>query len=278
MTHSFDSLDHVNDAVHAMHEGSCLRSIITCLGTDSVPQLDDIRVVSSTKSSGGCLKVVEHWSSVNNCRMTFAIYLPEDNIKLMRREPYPAIYYCAGLTSTWELASAKLQFSRLCKKLQVAMVFPDTSPRGVDAECPEAGDSDWTVGYGAGHYCNATQAPWNKHFNMFDYVTKELPSLVEKYFHVCPQRRSITGYSMGGNGALICAAKEPHRYRSVTAFAPICRPSKSDKFCAKAFEKYLGSVEAGAAYSISDILEAKGRSLTLPPGFVDVASRDQFED
>ena len=117
----------------------------------------------------------------------------------------------------------------MCKKRQVAMVFPDTSPRGVDEACPNASD-DWTVGYGAGHYLNATQAPWNKHFNMYTYVTEELPSLVERYFHVDSERRSITGFSMGGNGALICAAKLPERYRSVTAFSPIGHPTQCDQF------------------------------------------------
>ena len=86
------------------------------------------------------------------------------------------------------------------------MVFPDTSPRGIDEACPNAGD-EWTVGYGAGHYCNATQAPWNQHFNMYTYVSEELPNLVERYFHVDSERRSVMGFSMGGNGALICAAK-----------------------------------------------------------------------
>ena len=156
------------------------------------------------------------------------------------------------------------------------MVFPDTSPRDVDSNCPEAGDDDWTTGYSAGHYCNATQAPWNKHFNMYSYVTEELPNLVERYFHVDSERRSIMGFSMGGNGALIAAAKNPERYQSVTAIAPIGKPTSSETFCKKALTKYLGSPEAAAEYSISDILNAKGKSLTLPPGYINVGSCDQF--
>lgn len=100
------------------------------------------------------------------------------------------------------------------------MVFADTSPRDINSSCPEA-DLEFEVGYNAGHYCDATQEPWNRHFNMYSYVSEELPRLVEKYFHVASDRRSITGYSMGGNGALICAAKRPDQYRSVTAFCPI---------------------------------------------------------
>ena len=154
------------------------------------------------------------------------------------------------------------------------MVFPDTSPRGVDANCPEAGSDDWTIGYGAGHYCNATQAPWNQHFNMFTYVTEELPSICERYFHIASDRRSVMGFSMGGGGALICAAKRPDLYVSATALSPISYGTHSEFFTMKAFAKYFGTAEGGAEYSAVDVLNAKGTGLTLPPGFVDVASRD----
>ena len=189
---------------------------------------DQIKVIKTEKSFGGFIKTVEHWSNCNNCKMTFMIYLPEDQVHCQRREPYPAIYFLSGITSTWENAAVKGQYGRQCKKRKVAMVFPDTSPRGVDESCPGVGDHGWTVGYGAGHFLNATQAPWNKHFNMYTYVTEELPNLVERYFHVDSERRSITGFSMGGNGALICAAKQPERYRSVTAFSPIGHPTECD--------------------------------------------------
>ena len=111
---------------------------------------------------------------------------------------------------------------------------------------------------------------------MYDYVTKELPSLVERYFHICPERRSVTGFSMGGNGALILAAKNPSAYRSVTAISPISKPTKAETFCKAALESFFGSTEAGAEYSAIDVLNAKGTSLTLPPGYVDVGSIDQF--
>merc|ERR1712060_605962 len=159
----------------------------------------------------------------------------------------------------------------------IAIVFPDTSPRGVDEACPEAGDADWTKGYGAGHYCNATQAPWSSHFNMYDYVTVELPNLIERYFPVCSERRSVTGFSMGGNGALILAAKLPERFRSATAISPISWPTHSEFFCKTAYEAFFGSVEAGTEYSAVDIINNKGANLTLPPGFVDTASADQFQ-
>ena len=156
------------------------------------------------------------------------------------------------------------------------MVFPDTSPRGVDEACPEAGDSDWAKGYGAGQYCNATQAPWNQHFNMYTYVTEELPNLVERYFHVASDKRSVMGFSMGGNGALMVAAKMPERYTSVTALSPISQPTKCAPFSVNALEAYFGSTEAAADYSFVEVLNAKGTSLKMPPGYVDVAANDQY--
>lgn len=204
--------------------------------------------------------------------MTFYIYLPEDDINMQRRKPYPALYFLAGLTSNWENAPFKSGFGQFAKRRDIAMVFPDTCPRGVDETCPEAGDSDWTKGYGAGHYCDATQEPWSKHFNMFSYVTKELPDLVERYFHVDSQRKSITGFSMGGNGALVCAAKNPGLYKSVTAFAPICSPTKCDPWTKSAYEAFFGNRDE-RSYGISELL-TDDQSLTLPPCFIDVGASD----
>lgn len=153
------------------------------------------------------------------------------------------------------------------------MVFPDTSPRGVDAACPEAGNDDWTLGYGAGHYCDATAAPWSQHFNMYTYVTKELPELVEKYFPVDPTRKSVTGFSMGGNGAIIAAAKNPGMYKSVTAFAPFV-PMQSVKFAHNTLPKYFGNMDGAKPYDCVEVLNAGGKDLQLPPGFIDYASAD----
>ena len=111
---------------------------------------------------------------------------------------------------------------------------------------------------------------------MFTYVTEELPNLVERYFHVDTARRSVTGFSMGGNGAIICAAKMPERYVSFSAFSPIGQPTQCELFAKAGLTAYFGSPEAGADYSAVEVLNAKGRSLTLPPGYIDVAANDQF--
>lgn len=157
------------------------------------------------------------------------------------------------------------------------MVMPDTSPRGIDDKIPDVGKA-FNVGYGAGQYCNATQAPWSTHFNMFTYVTEELPTVVESYFHVDRERRSVTGFSMGGNGALICAAKCPGRYRSFSAFSPIGWPIKCERFSTEALTKYFGNLDYAKPYSGVDVLNEAGSNLRLPPGYIDVASRDQFID
>ena len=138
-----------------------------------------------------------------------------------RGEKFATLYFLAGLTSTEENATTKVGYGPLAKKHNIAMVFNDVSPRGIDDTCPEAKQGDWSIGYGAGYYCDATQMPWKRHFNMYTYMTKELPELVEKYFPCDPARKSITGFSMGGNGAMVCAIKNPGMYKSCTAISPI---------------------------------------------------------
>ena len=209
--------------------------------------------------------------------MTFYIFLPEDQPQQQRGKPYGTLYFLAGLTCSEENGATKSGFAPYAKKANIAMVFPDTSPRGVDEDCPEAGSADWTVGYGAGHNCDATQEPWKKHFNMYTYITKELPELVEKYFPCDPARKSITGNSMGGNGALICAIKNPGMYKSVTAFCPYV-PCQSVKFAHNALPKYFGSIEGGKPYDCAELLNAGGKNITLPPGFITYAGCDQFEE
>lgn len=143
--------------------------------------------------------------------MTFNMFLPEDDVNKQRCEPYPVIYYLSGMTSNHENAVFKTGFAPHAKKHGLAMVFPDTSPRNLFGYENFAGlktaNPDWSIGYGAGHYCDATQEPWSINFNMYTYVTEELPRFVEKYFHISTERKSVMGHSMGGNGALTVAAR-----------------------------------------------------------------------
>jgi S-formylglutathione hydrolase len=155
--------------------------------------------------------------------MKFAIFLPDDDVKAQRGQSYPVLYFLSGLTCTHENIPSKVAYAEHAKRHNIAIVFPDTSPRNCGAE-----EGDWTVGYGAGHYCNATQEPWKKHFNMYDYITKELPNTVETFFPVNPQSKSITGFSMGGGGALMIATRNPTQFRSVSAFAPIGNPTTAE--------------------------------------------------
>ena len=147
----------------------------------------------------------------------------------------PVLYWLSGLTCNDENFAQKAGAQRLAAELGLAIVCPDTSPRGTDL--PGEHD-DWDFGSGAGFYINATQAPWSDHYNMFDYVSKELPALVEAKLPVT-DKRSVSGHSMGGHGALMCALKAPLHYQSVSAFAPICHPSESG-WGVKAFSQYLG--------------------------------------
>ena len=275
-THSFEGLGKVNDLVHQLHSGDCLRGVLRIQGDYQMPTAPAITVVSTVKFCGGYLKKIKHRSACNDCDMHFYIFLPEDAPKQQRGRPYAALYFLSGLTCTEENAPTKSGFAPFAKAANIAMVFPDTSPRGL-TDCPEAGDSDWTYGYGAGHYCDATAEPWKKHFNMYTYVTKELPELVEKHFPVDPERKSVTGFSMGGNGALIAAIKNPGKYRSVSAFAPFV-PTQSQKFAGAALPKYFGDVEEAKPYDCVELLNAGGKDVKLPPGFITYASADQFDE
>jgi len=134
-----------------------------------------IKVITSQKYFGGVLKTVKHWSKVNNCEMTFMIYLPNESIKEQRGKPYPALYFLAGLTCTHENAPTKSHFGPYAAKHRIAMIFPDTSPRDISIS---GISDDWTFGLGAGYYLNATEAKYSKYFNMYSYVTEELPKLV----------------------------------------------------------------------------------------------------
>ena len=222
--------------------------------------------IERIKESGGWLERWQHASTACHCEMTFSVYLPPQ----AATEKLPVVYWLSGLTCTDDNVRVKAGAQRYCAELGLILVMPDTSPRG-DAvpDVPERYD----LGKGAGFYVNATQAPWATHYRMYDYVTQELPALIEANFPVIPGRASISGHSMGGHGALICALKNPGRYRSVSAFAPICNPviAPWGQGC---FATYLGeNRKAWDEYDATRLVEA---GATLPPALIDHGTGDEF--
>jgi S-formylglutathione hydrolase len=187
--------------------------------------------IESIKEFGGYLNRYEHSSASCHCKMTFSVYLPPQ----ASSQKVPALYWLSGLTCTDDNARTKAGMQRYAAEHGMALIFPDTSPRG-DGVFDAAERYD--LGKGAGFYVNAVQNPWAANYQMFDYITQELPDLIEKNLPISTVK-SISGHSMGGHGALICALKKPDLYHSVSAFSPICNPTQCDwgKGC---FDAYLG--------------------------------------
>ncbi|RWS16224.1 S-formylglutathione hydrolase-like protein [Dinothrombium tinctorium] len=196
-----------------------------------------LKQVSSAKSFGGYQKVFAHKSKELDCEMKFSLYVPpavEDGHKV------PVLYWLSGLTCTEENFIIKSGFQRYAAQYKICVVGPDTSPRGCGIE---GEDDDWDFGTGAGFYVDASEEKWKKHYRMYSYVTKELPDLIEKNFDfVIAGKRSISGHSMGGHGAIISALKNPGFYMCATAFAPISNPTQCP-WGKKAFSGYLGNDE-----------------------------------
>ncbi|MDO9475458.1 MAG: S-formylglutathione hydrolase [Pseudohongiella sp.] len=224
-----------------------------------------LTTISQQKHFAGLQIRVEHESQVLNCTMRFSVFLPP---QASADNPVPALYWLTGLTGTDENFSTKSGAQRIAAELGIALVIPDTSPRG--AHVPN--DDAYDLGQGAGFYLNATEAPWDKNFLMFDYITCELPSLVEQNFPL-NNRRAISGHSMGGHGALMIAARLPERFVSVSAFAPIANPIHCP-WGQKAFAAYLGNdQERWQQYDSVELLKARGLMLPL---LVDTGTADEF--
>jgi len=192
-----------------------------------------LETIASQKSFGGWHKRFRHHSSSLNCDMQFAVYLPPQAAADVR---LPVLYWLSGLTCTDENFMQKAGAQRLAAELGLIIVAPDTSPRG--AQVPDDPQGAWDFGLGAGFYLNATEQPWARHYRMHDYVVHELPALIEASFPAS-DKRGISGHSMGGHGALVCALRNPRRYQSVSAFAPISNPMACP-WGEKAFSTYLG--------------------------------------
>lgn len=223
--------------------------------------------ISCQKSFGGWHKRYRHRSSSLNCDMVFAVYLPP---QAEQGEKLPVLYWLSGLTCTDENFMQKAGAHRLAAELGLIIVAPDTSPRGPGV--PDDPDAAYDFGLGAGFYLNATQEPWAKHYRMYDYVVDELPALIEANFPVSG-KRGISGHSMGGHGALVCALKNPGRYQSLSAFAPIANPADCP-WGEKAFSGYLGDDRSRWREwdACALIPQAQGKL----PILVDQGDRDDF--
>ena len=195
-----------------------------------------MELVQSNRSFDGEQRIYRFNSISLQGESRFGIYLPA---QALAGQACPTLFYLAGLTCTEETFAIKAHAQRLAAQLGLILVTPDTSPRG---EQVAQGDH-WDIGQGAGFYINATQAPWAEHFQMESYVAEELYDLVIQQFAVQAERIGIFGHSMGGHGALTLALKYPEKFKSVSAFAPICAPSQCP-WGEKAFSNYLGSDQA----------------------------------
>jgi S-formylglutathione hydrolase len=226
-----------------------------------------MKTIAENACFGGTQGVYSHASEACGCDMTFGLFLPEE----AQHGPVPVLWYLSGLTCTHENAMTKAGAQGWAAEHGIALVFPDTSPRGDDVADDEAFD----MGKGAGFYVNATRDPWKKHFRMWDYVAEELPALIGENFAVDLERQGITGHSMGGHGALTLAMTLPERFRSVSAFAPIANPTASD-WGRKQFAAYLAEDEsAWAAHDSTLLMAEKGFD---GPVLIDQGSADQFLD
>mgnify|MGYP003606657133 CR=1 FL=1 len=226
-----------------------------------------MKTVSENRAFGGVQGVYSHASAATGGEMTFGLFLPEE----AEQGAVPLIWYLSGLTCTHENAMVKAGAQRWAAEMGVALVFPDTSPRGEGV----ANDPAYDLGQGAGFYVNATEAPWSPHFQMWDYVTEELPRLLFDTMPLAEEAQAITGHSMGGHGALTIAMSFPGRFKSVSAFAPICNPSASD-WGRKQFTAYLGADEATwAPYDATLLMKKRGFD---GPMLIDQGTSDQFLD
>ena len=227
---------------------------------------------SSSKCFGGYIKVYTHDSNEVNTKMSFAVYLPP----LSESTKCPVLYWLSGLTCTEQNFITKSGFQKYASELGIIVVCPDTSPRGANIE----GENDhWDFGIGAAYYVDATEEKWKKNYRMYSYVTKELPEIIENNFPVIKNAQSIFGHSVGGHGALICALKNPGKFRSVSVFAPVSNPINSP-WGKKAFTAFLGpEQETWKEYDACELgkqYQGPLINILIDQGTVDCFGKDQL--
>jgi S-formylglutathione hydrolase len=226
----------------------------------------DLEIVSTSRCFGGEVRFLRHASQSTRCDMELSVFVPPRAAD----SPVPVLYWLSGLTCTAENFTGKAGAQRLAAEHGLLVVAPDTSPRGKDVpDVPER----WDLGQGAGFYLNATTPRWRDHYRMYDYVVDELPELVRAHFRTTPGREAIAGHSMGGHGALVCALRNPGRYRSVSAFAPISTPSEV-QWGRDAFTTYLGADAAAWSEWDANALVAGARERL--PILIDQGTADRF--
>ena len=229
-----------------------------------------IEKISEHATFGGTTGFYRHHSDVNDCDMRFAVFVPP----VTGGRKVPVLAWLAGLTCTEETFMIKAGAQRLAAELGLMLVAPDTSPRGEGV--PDDPDGAYDFGLGAGFYLDATAEPWRRHYHMYDYVTRELPDVVFREFPGDPARQGIFGHSMGGHGALTIGLKNPGRYRSISAFAPICHPMESP-WGRKAFINYLGDDrDAWRPYDAVALVRSLNGDRPGHPLLVDQGLSDQF--
>jgi S-formylglutathione hydrolase len=207
-----------------------------------------LKPISLAKSHGGIQGVYSHASEACACDMTFAVFAPPQAVE----QHCPVVWYLSGLTCTHQNVMDKGEYRRIAAELGLIVVCPDTSPRGADV--PDEKEN-WQFGCGAGFYVDATQAPFARNYRMYSYVMEELPALIAENFPVDMGRQAIFGHSMGGHGALTMALRNPDRFKSCSAFAPIVNPMTAG-WSKPALEKYLGPDEAAwRAYDACALVE-----------------------
>lgn len=225
-----------------------------------------MNILSQNTAFGGMQGVFSHQSEATGTEMTFAVFVPPQ----ATAEKRPVLWYLSGLTCTHANVMEKGEYRRMAAELGLIIVCPDVSPRGNDV--PDE-LTNWKMGKGAGMYLNATEAPWAEHFQMYSYITEELPALIAEQFRADMDRQGIFGHSMGGHGAMTIALKNPDRFKSCSAFAPIVNPLTAD-WTQDAFEKYLGADRAKwREYDACALVEDGAR---FPEFLIDQGKADSF--
>ena len=229
-----------------------------------------IKTLSETGCFGGRIGFYRHRSTVNNCDMQFSVFVPPQ----AQDGKVPVLTFLSGLTCTEENFMVKSGAQRVAAELGLMLVSPDTSPRGEDV--PDDPDDDYDMGIAAGFYLNATQQPWSRYYHMYDYVTKELPPLLFDNFPADAERHGLTGHSMGGHGALTIGLRNPDRYRSLSAFAPICTTLHSP-WGRKALGYYLGDdTSTWTDYDACEVARRSGAVTGYDRILVDQGADDPF--